>query len=119
MGRVGEKHFRNYSDEEIRENIDDLVYMSIYKGNCRIEKPEIISVSKKQAKLKNKHFFTEQTVRFSNVGAIGNGNGYFLKKDVEDVVKEYVEHMLPILDKRIKDLENQVEECKNIKIRHV
>lgn len=107
-------HIKSYTEEEIRNNIQNVVYLHIDISNSRYStKPlEITKVTEKTFKI-NSRF--KKTVRFAEVGIISNGIGYFMENDVEDVVNEYKNITIRSLTLQIEEAKKQIQRMNELK----
>lgn len=102
---------KNYTTEEIRENMDNLVELALtFRGGFVVNKPNIVKVTEKT-------FKTERnTIRFNDIGFFSYRSGYFLKQDIEFVVEIYKQQSIDKLERTISNAKKEIETFKNLKL---
>lgn len=102
-----------YSHEEIGENINDIVLLSIFSstGKYEIKVPEICKVTQKQFKTSN---LGGRTVRFADIGYLTYNSGFFLRKDIDYVIGVYRQKSIDELRNKIKQAEKEIEKLNNL-----
>jgi hypothetical protein len=98
----------NYTHDEIKKNINDLVLLRINvpAESYDYETPIFEKVTRKQFKTSN---LGQRTVRFDLVGHFEYGSGFFLKKDVHKAVGIFQEIMVTDCKERIELLETKMK----------
>lgn len=119
MTRVGDIVMKEYTEQEVKDSIDKLVKIDFYRDKYWTTDLEIIKVTAKQATVKQEGRMFEETVRFSNVGAINGGAGYILTDDIDEVAHKYRLHTLEYLNKRKESIEESIREAENMKRRYL
>lgn len=102
---------KKYTVEEIRENMNNIVYLNKdYKNVFFIQKPDIVKVTEKTFKT------AQNTIRFNDVGYFGYSSGYFFKQDIDFVVESYKQQMIEKCERTILKVTEEIEMLKNLKI---
>ena len=104
---------KDYTNEEIRNNINNIVFLKItFKNEYEIERPEIIKVTEKTFKTSN---LGTRTVRFADIGYLSYSSGFFMEKDVEYVIGAYQRQSIDDLNRQIEAAEKQIEQINELK----
>lgn len=106
-------NLKEYTNEEIRNNVNDIVLLEItFKNEYEIKHPEIIKVTEKTFKTSN---LGGRTVRFADVGCFSYRSGFFMEKDVEYVIGAYQRHSIDALKRQIEEAEKQIKRINELK----
>lgn len=110
---VEEIRVKHYTLDEIKENLERLVYIQIEGNTYWLSKLDIEKVAIRRIKLRNLY---GKTVRMAEMGAITPANnGFFLLEDIEYAVEFYLKETLKRLEDQKKTIEHKIQNMKKIK----
>ncbi|MCK1999874.1 hypothetical protein MZM54_00570 [[Brevibacterium] frigoritolerans] len=103
---------KNYSNEEIRENINNIVFLDIdiNAGGYEIRPIEVVKVTERQFKTA-----TGSRVNFAEMGLITYRTTHIFKKDAEEVIEKYKKLKIESLEAQIEIAQTEIQKLNDFK----
>lgn len=103
---------KNYSTEEIRENINNIVLLNIdiNGGGYEIRPIEVVKVTERQFKTA-----TGSRVNFADMGLITYRTTHIFKNDAEEVIETYKKMKIESLEGQIEIAQTEIRKLNDFK----